>query len=44
VRWYSDVFDLVFPNIDEEMANNRWKSQLTKKDKGQSEKAADEEE
>jgi ATP-dependent Lon protease len=38
VKWYSDVFDLVFPNLDEKSANNRWKSQLTKNEKNQSEK------
>lgn len=31
--WYSDVFDLVFPNIDAEYANNVWKAQLAKMDK-----------
>ena len=31
--WYSDVFDLVFPNIDAEYANNIWKAQLAKMDK-----------
>ncbi|CZS92204.1 probable Lon proteinase, mitochondrial precursor [Rhynchosporium agropyri] len=30
-KWYSDVFDLVFPNIDNKKANKLWKSQLTKK-------------
>ena len=28
VSWYSEVFDLVFPNINKEQANNRWKEQL----------------
>lgn len=28
--WYSDVFDLVFPDLDREAANNRWKEQLRK--------------
>lgn len=28
--WYADVFDLVFPNLDIEAANQRWKSQLAK--------------
>lgn len=31
--WYADVFDLVFPNIDAEQANNIWKAQLAKPDK-----------
>lgn len=26
--WYSDVFDVVFPNLDAEEINNRWKAQL----------------
>ncbi|MCJ1353199.1 MAG: ATP-dependent Lon protease pim1 [Icmadophila ericetorum] len=28
VSWYSDVFNIVFPNIDKEAVNNLWKSQL----------------
>lgn len=28
--WYADVFDLVFPNLDVEAANTRWKTQLVK--------------
>lgn len=28
--WYSDVFDLVFPDLDHEAANNVWKAQLAK--------------
>ncbi|KAL9636576.1 MAG: hypothetical protein Q9164_002730 [Protoblastenia rupestris] len=27
-NWYSDVFDLVFPNLDKEHANNIWKTAL----------------
>lgn len=30
VKWFSDVFDLVFPNLDKDVANNLWKEQLTK--------------
>ncbi|KAI4213597.1 MAG: hypothetical protein LQ351_003821 [Letrouitia transgressa] len=30
VDWYSDVFDLVFPDLDHEAANNVWKAQLAK--------------
>ena len=30
-KWYSDVFDLVFPNLDSDQANNVWKQQLSKK-------------
>ncbi len=33
VNWYSDVFDLVFPNLDTERANNIWKEQLAKPSK-----------
>ncbi|KAA6414746.1 MAG: ATP-dependent protease La [Lasallia pustulata] len=31
--WYSDVFDLVFPNIDANQANKLWKAQLAKPEK-----------
>ncbi|KAL9003471.1 MAG: hypothetical protein Q9188_003672, partial [Gyalolechia gomerana] len=27
-NWYSDVFDLVFPDLDREAANHVWKEQL----------------
>ncbi|QIX01325.1 hypothetical protein AMS68_006842 [Peltaster fructicola] len=30
VDWYSDVFDLVFKNVDEAQANTRWKKALAK--------------
>ncbi|KAL9104394.1 MAG: hypothetical protein Q9163_000652 [Psora crenata] len=30
--WYSDVFGLVFPNLDKEHANNVWKAALTQRD------------
>lgn len=29
-RWYSDVFNLVFPDIDHDRTNNLWKTQLAK--------------
>lgn len=32
VSWYSDVFDLVFPDLDRDAANQMWKEQLAKKD------------
>lgn len=32
VDWYSDVFDLVFPNLNTKEMNNVWKHQL-KEDK-----------
>lgn len=28
--WYADVFNLVFPNLDVEAVNRRWKPQLAK--------------
>ncbi|KAI4173992.1 MAG: hypothetical protein LQ346_008296, partial [Caloplaca aetnensis] len=28
VSWYSDVFDLVFPDLDRDAANGMWKEQL----------------
>jgi Lon-like ATP-dependent protease len=31
VDWYSDVFDVVFPNIDYNRANSLWKKELKKK-------------
>lgn len=42
VSWYSDVFNLVFPNLDTERANNIWKEQLAKPQK-ESNKSEDEE-
>jgi Lon-like ATP-dependent protease len=30
VSWYSDVFDIVFTNMDREAANHVWEAQLTK--------------
>ncbi|RKF75773.1 Lon protease-like protein, mitochondrial [Golovinomyces cichoracearum] len=32
VKWFSDVYDLVFTDIDENNANNLWKDQISKKD------------
>ncbi|KAL8923122.1 MAG: hypothetical protein Q9208_004806 [Pyrenodesmia sp. 3 TL-2023] len=32
VSWYSDVFDLVFPDLDRDAANEMWKEQLAEKD------------
>lgn len=31
--WYSDVFDLIFPDIDPDEANNLWKEQLKEPEK-----------
>lgn len=31
--WYSDVFDLIFPHIDPNEANNLWKEQLKEPEK-----------
>jgi hypothetical protein len=33
VDWYSDVFDLIFPDIDPNKANNLWKEQLKEPEK-----------
>lgn len=30
-NWYSDVFNLVFPKLDQDTANSLWKDKLTKK-------------
>jgi ATP-dependent Lon protease len=30
VNWYSDVFNIVFSDLDKEAANSIWKAQLTK--------------
>lgn len=30
MSWYSDVFDLVFPDIDSDRANNVWKEMLSR--------------
>jgi len=30
VRWYSDVFSEVFPNLDREATNSLWKKELKK--------------
>lgn len=42
VSWYSDVFDLVFPELDSERANDIWKEQLAKPQK-ESNKSEDDE-
>jgi len=47
VDWYSDVFDLVFPNLDKDAANSLWKKELKRPSKAQrdrEEKAREEEE
>ena len=31
--WYSDVFDLIFPDVDPNEANNLWKEQLKEPEK-----------
>jgi Lon-like ATP-dependent protease len=38
VNWYSDVFNIVFSNLDREAANNVWKKQLTKSSKSKKRK------
>ena len=34
--WYSDVFELVFPNLDKDAVNSLWKEQLSKKKQAKS--------
>jgi Lon-like ATP-dependent protease len=41
-KWYSDVFDLVFPGLDKEEANDVWKKQLSKKNHDSNEKDKEE--
>uniref|UniRef100_A0A364L2K5 Lon protease homolog, mitochondrial n=1 Tax=Talaromyces amestolkiae TaxID=1196081 RepID=A0A364L2K5_TALAM len=38
VNWYSDVFNIVFADLDREAANNVWKKQLTKPSKSKKRK------
>jgi Lon-like ATP-dependent protease len=40
-KWYSDVFELVFPDLDREQANNVWKDRLAKKGDSKSEEEDD---
>jgi len=40
-KWYSNVFDLVFPDLNKEQANNQWKEQLSKKKDDESDKDDD---
>ena len=35
--WYSDVFDLIFPDVDPNEANNLWKEQLKEPEKKEEE-------
>ncbi|KKA25907.1 Lon protease-like protein [Rasamsonia emersonii CBS 393.64] len=45
VNWYSDVFNIVFANLDRDAANNAWKEQLAKPaEEDQHEKRNEEEE
>lgn len=41
VDWYSDVYDLVFPNVDKSAANELWKKELAKPPKEEREKEDD---
>ncbi|KAI4118440.1 MAG: hypothetical protein LQ341_007621, partial [Variospora aurantia] len=43
VNWYSDVFDLVFPDLDPVAANDMWKEQLAAAEKSGAKAAKDEE-
>ena len=42
VSWYSDVFKLVFPDLDSERGNNIWKEQLAKPDTNSNKSEEDE--
>lgn len=44
VDWYSDIFDLVFPDVDHERVNKLWREQLkkSKEDKKKDRKKDDE--
>ena len=33
VDWYSDVFDLIFPDVDADEANGLWKERLKEPEK-----------
>lgn len=45
MNWYSDVFNIVFANLDRDAANNAWKEQLAKPaEEDQHEKRNEEEE
>jgi ATP-dependent Lon protease len=44
VEWYSEVFNVVFPNIDKDGAASRWKSQLTKPAKEDGDKSKENDE
>jgi len=41
VSWYSEVFDLIFPNLDRELANTVWKKQLKKPKKEKKDEDSD---
>ncbi|RFU28275.1 hypothetical protein B7463_g8056, partial [Scytalidium lignicola] len=44
-KWYSDVFELVFPNVDKERVNKLWKEELSKSnDKAKKEEEEDDRE
>lgn len=34
MNWYSEVFDLLFPNLDQEAARTVWQKALAKPKKG----------
>ncbi|KIV89412.1 ATP-dependent protease La [Exophiala mesophila] len=44
VDWYSEVFDIVFPDIKKDEVNNRWKSVLKEDKRSRKNKDKDEEE
>lgn len=42
--WYSDVFDLVFPNVNSKEINTMWKQQLKEDKKKRKEKEKEKDE
>ncbi|KAL9127239.1 MAG: hypothetical protein Q9217_003837 [Psora testacea] len=40
-NWYTDVFDLVFPNLDKEYANNLWKEALAQPEEKEANQESD---
>jgi Lon-like ATP-dependent protease len=41
VDWYSDVFDVVFPNLNKDYANALWRERLKKPSKKEAEEDRD---
>jgi ATP-dependent Lon protease len=41
VDWYADVFELVFPDVDESQVNGLWKKELKKPPKEEAEEESE---